>query len=460
VWDGGLVEIIEAQFYDASLGTYDTYGSTNIDISDGTSSDILYIGSLDPLVGIYVDVQGSPNETASTSVSAVSYWQNGNAWASVTSLNDGTAGFSHTGYLTFKRQSDVFKQQFGGLQYDMYWYKIVWDKTLSINVKLSISVIPYFDITENGQKGLVSCAWRNRGVYVFDRWPVDIYVSATYGPMVLNGEDSAILERPGDGRMNKVVCIKKFFNNLLVFQEEKGTEGGCVTMYQGYSPDTFGKLLLSTRFGTFNAKSAVVVEGILMGWSTTGDKPVTVCFFLSHYGVFMTDGTTFIRISEQKSSSIQNYFDPKQSECIRRGYEDKMWIAYDSAYNCLKLGIVSGGSSFIPNVFPVYDIEDRAWSFDKHAQEFTCYAEVEAASGDVAVLQVAGGADDGYVYQTNTTNNDVSTAIDAYATMEIDGEGADILMRDLILRLLAGGGDCTLTASLDGVAQDPITIGA
>jgi len=273
--------------------------------------------------------------------------------------------------------------------------------------------------------------------------------------MVFNGDDATLLERPGDGRLNKVVAIKPFFNNILVFQEEKGTEGGCVTMYQGYDPATFGKLLLSTRLGTFSQKSVAVVEGITTGMNKLVDKPTTVAFFLSHYGVFMCEGTTFIRISKQEHTSIQNYFDPKSADCIRRGYEDKCWLAYDSAYHVLRVGLVTGSSATTPNTFLVYDIEDRAWMADSLAQPFSCLCEVEAASGDVAVLQYAGGTADGTVYRTNYTTDDVSTAIDAYVTMEVDGDGAEIWMRELILR---NTGTATMTAYLDGVAQTPITI--
>lgn len=455
IWDGVLVDVVETQFYDQSDDAYLTYGATSIDISSGTTSDILYFASLDPIVGFYVDVGETPNTTASTTINHVYYWQNGNTWAEVTSADDDTDGFSKSGFVTFKRQSDVFKQQFGGLQYHLYWYKITWDQTLSSDVQLSIQTMPYFDITEYGQKGIANCAWRDRLVCNFDRWPVDLYVSGKHAPMVFTGDDATILERPGDGRLNKVTAIKRFFNNILVWQEEKGTEGGCVTMYQGYDPSTFGKILLSTRLGTFSAKSATVIEGITVGISKIYDKPTTVAFFLSRTGVYMCEGTTFIRISKQEHTSIQNYFDPHETDCIRRGYEDKCWLAYDSTYHVLRIGLVTGSSATVPNTFLVYDIEDRTWMADDLEQPFSCMCEVEAASGDVTVLQYAGGTADGYVYRTNTTSDDVSTAIDAYATMEIDGEGAEILMRELILR---NSGTTTLTAYLDGVAQTPITI--
>lgn len=273
--------------------------------------------------------------------------------------------------------------------------------------------------------------------------------------MVLSGDGASVLERPGDGRLNKVTAIKQFSNNILVFQEEKGTNGGCITMYQGYSPETYGKLLVNLHFGTYSQKTAVVVDGVSLGWNKVQDTPVTVCYFISRNGVYVTNGITVKCVSEQPESSIQNYFDSRKPECIRDGYPTQHWLTYDSLYKCLRIGIVSGSSATVPNAFFVYDIEDKTWKTDLLAQPFSCACECEAGSGNIPVLQVAGGTADGFIYQVNTTNDDVSTAIDAYATMEIDGEGAEILMRELILRAT---NTCTLTAYLDGVAQTAITI--
>ncbi len=38
--------------------------------------------------------------------------------------------------------------------------------------------------------------------------------------------------------------------------------------------------------------------------------------------------------------------------------EAKHWIEYDSSENVLRLGLVSGGSATLPNIFPIYDLVD------------------------------------------------------------------------------------------------------
>jgi hypothetical protein len=253
--------------------------------------------------------------------------------------------------------------------------------------------------------------------------------------------------------------MRRIYSNLLVWQEERGTNGGTVTLYGGDSPATFTKKTLSTHYGTFNAKSAAVVEGIRMNINIDSNAPISVAFFLSHFGVFMCDESTVKCISEQENSSIQNYFDPAKAECIRTGYESKMWLAYDPACHCIRIGLVSGSSAILPNVFPVYDILDQAWSFDSLGQEFSCLVNVEAASGNVTSIQVAGGIDDGLVYQSNYGLDDVSTPIDAFVTQEIDGEGKYMVMDDYTLRMkVQAAGNCTVTPYLNGVGGTAKTL--
>ncbi len=452
VWDGYPLQAIEVSFYDQSAATYLTYGGAQVVANAMTASDIIYFNSADPIVGFYIDVGDTPNTTASTTINAVNFF-NGSAFAAVSNLYDGTDGLSKSGWVTFSRQPTVQPRQFNDSKYYSYWYSFTVDKTLSATVQFSIDVMPYFKISEFGSEGLCNLAWKDRMLYVFARYPNDIVVSAKHQPMVINGDDYTILDRPGDGRSNRIVCMKRIYNELLVWQEEKGVDGGCLTLYQGYSPETFGKMIVSTRYGTFNSKSAVVVDGIRMGINAVEDPPISAAFFLSHYGVFMCDGKTVELISDHVHSSIQSYFDPTSSTCIRDGYESKMWLAYDPSVKCLRIGLVSGSSATLPNVFPVYDIEDKAWSFDPPGQEFACFANVEAGSGSVTSIQVAGGIDDGFVYQSNYGTDDVTTAIDAYATIEIDAGGRQLNLDEMILRIkVQSAGNATVTPSLNGVA--------
>ena len=82
--------------------------------------------------------------------------------------------------------------------------------------------------------------------------------------------------------------------------------------------------------------------------------------------------------------------------------------------------------------------------------------EVEAASGNLAILQYGGGTNDGAVYQMNTGDNDVdigntTTAIDAYVRKEYNLGGHILSLRELLLTMkVQSAGDCTVTPMTGG----------
>jgi len=439
VWDGESLVAIEARFYIHASAAYFTYYGSSIDISSMVATDdAIYFNSLDLISAFYIDSTSAPSVTAS--VTPHLYYYTGSAWTEVSGLVDNTAGFTKPGWVTFTKtaaQKTMFQTS-----YYSYWWKItVTGGNISADTRIGIYTMPYYDINDICTTGRVNCAWKNRAVYGTNR---DQYllVSALHQPMVLNGSDSAVID-PGDGRANIPICAKQFKNELMVWQEEKGTEGGCFTLFEGYSPETFGKLVLSTKLGAMNSKSAVVVEGVAVS-TETGVEIRTVVYVLSHYGVYVSDGRYCTIISDD----IRDRFDTTNANCIRRGYESDMWIAYDSTYNVLKLGLVCGTGT-VPNVFPVYDITDSSWMFD-YGQNISSFCEVEAGSGTAPVLQCGGGSADGLVHLLNSGTTDNGTAIDSYVTIELDGAGMVMNARELIL---SKTGDVTITPYQDGTAQ-------
>ena len=154
-----------------------------------------------------------------------------------------------------------------------------------------------------------------------------------------------------------------------------------------------------------------------------------MAYWISKKGVFITDGLTVIRISDDN----KNYFDPLLSESINRGSEDKHWLMYDSVYEILRMGLATGGTT-TANKFFIYDLKDEVWSFDVLSQQLASCIEIEAASGNISVLQLGGGTTDGFVYQTNNSLNDVGSAIDSFCDMEIGGTGNRLRFLELLVR--------------------------
>lgn len=439
VWDGVPLAATEAQFYDQSQSAYMTYPYAAVTLGGMTTSDKCYISSPWPLTGFYIDVGETPNVN-SASVDHVYYW-NGTAFAEVSGRVDGTSGATKTGWITFDREA-AFKTQFNNTQYYAYWYYFTVSATLSADAAVSIYTMPYFDINEIGRAGVCNGVWKDRAVYTFGKEGNYLYVSAANRPNVLNGSDTTVLQA-GDGRKNNVVAVRKFYNELMVWQEEKGTNGGCLTLFEGYSPATFAKLVLSNQIGTFNSKSVAVVDGV-----HTEQGAKTIAYFLSHQGVMACDGTTVYRISDK----IGNYFDPDEDECIRRGYESQMWLEHDQRYNIIRCGLVSGSDATVPNVFPVYDIQSREWSFDSLPHPLSCMANVESEEDANTILQIGGGTGDGYIYLLNYGLNDVDDAVDAYVTMELDHQGFVMHLTKAILRTKSqDGGTCQIDVYEDGV---------
>ena len=433
--------------YRADDDVYEIYGGSAVDISELTSSDIVYIAATDPFIAAYIDPGSLPNISGSCSINSFYYWD-GDSWESVTNLNDGTSGIKHAGWVTFDKTSTTPQpRQFQGSTYYAYWYYFKVSNTLPDNMNIGIQTMPYFNIDE---LGISQCnaVWKGRAVYSFDKYGEYIYLSSAGAPQVLNGTDYGIIE-VGDGRSNKVVAMRKFHNELMVWQEEKGVEGGCLTLIEGYSPQTFGKLILSSKIGAMNNNAVVVVDGVLTS-TATDERIKMLAFFLSRYGVCVSDGRTVNVISDD----IQNYFNPNEPECIRRGYENKMWLSHDSSENVLRLGLVCGSNATDCNVFPVFDLTDKVWYFDDLGQKLSCMIEVSAESGNVPVKQIAGTTTTGYIYLLNDGYSDDNEYIDSYIRLELGSYGEYITLRELLLRWKAQEtGTLYLEVFVNGVSK-------
>lgn len=567
VWCGIPEYAIETKFYDASNSIYQTsnlprtlpttvseseagvvlYSTDSITLNDMVAAnDRLYFNSPVPISAFYVDPGECCNTSASTTIDKGYHWT-GKAFTQIASITDESDGISHAGWITLNKTAAeriaAEPTQFQNAKYYSYWYYFTVDTTLSSNVIISLEVMPEYDIADLGI-GQCSGVWKNRACLTFDRYPNYIYVSATARPMYLNGPNSGIM-RAGDGRSNRVVCMLPFYNELMAWQKEVGKEGGTLTLFQGDSPRNFDQVVLSSSVGTYNAKSAIVVDGILDNFNPqegVEQREKTFSFWLSQKGVFATDGITVFRFSKD----IQNYFNPKKDECIRRGCDNEHWIGYDTTENVIMMGIVSGepmmtstatstipgrlvdtagafttlkissdrpithkiaigdtiynttdgtialvtgidsatqltlGTDIMasgegyklfagtPNLFPVYDLTDKRWSFDVYGANLSCVTEVEAATLNAPILQYGGGvggeAAAAGVFQLNTGTDDIdidatTNAIDANFRMEFNAGGLIVTMRELLTRMkVQSAGNCTITPYRNNRSGTAITL--
>lgn len=395
-----------------------------------------------------------PDTTSVDYVNAINYAGvfTGADFTALTNLNDGTSGMSKDGFITFSRNTAAKKVNYQGAGLYAYVYKIGFKKKVLSSIIVSFQYLPYFDIAKTHYPiGISNATWKGRACYAFKGFGNILYFSAKNQLMVLNGADGEGRVEIGGGQKNDILCIRKFYNEILVWQAEKGAEGGTLTIVEGDKPTgttAFQKLLISARYGIVNSKSAVVLEGVNIE-SMSRDKPVaTVAFWISRDGVFKTNGVTF----ESVSQKIGNFFDVTKSDCIRRGYEDKHWLGYDRSSGIILMGLCSGASATKANKFFTLDPLSGEWTTDVRAQDIYCFAEADAESGNLAVVQIGGGSD-GYVFRINdpASQNDISTAVDASITVEINGNGDRITInRDSVRCKVQAAGSITRTIMADG----------
>jgi len=413
--------IIEAQIESSSGSTFQTYPASTINAADLAAGDYIYFATADPAWAIYAEVGGTPNETASTAIDGLDVWTGNGNWTSLmTGKEDGTNGLANTGYISWNRLlATPQKRAFNDNKNYMYWYRVKFDKVISSSVILSLSSLSYHSLDKLGAAGKVSTMWKDRGCFTFSKYSRDIYVSKKYRINVLNGDDYAILN-PGDGREHDVTAMLQFNNELMVFQEEIGKEGGCLTLFEGYSPITFGRLVLSTRLGTFSQSSVCIIDGATQTTRTTDVTQILVCF-ISKYGIFLTDGRTIRPIYQD----IDDIFDPEKPNYINTSPTISHWVGYDRSTNCLRFGIATGANT-VPNLYPVYHLDAGFWTFDEFPDDhtITCFGETTAESGNIDTLQHVGV----WYYDNPTSVNKVMRSVPGQ-TYDVDpsGDGESIV---------------------------------
>ncbi|MCK5642480.1 MAG: hypothetical protein KAJ19_16860, partial [Gammaproteobacteria bacterium] len=409
-----------------------------------------------------VTYTGSVDLTASTDVFEA--YNDEGGWTRLGTVQvDGTANLTKNGLILWDEKVVNFSAKpFNDSQYNSYWYRMSTNDYVTQSANIGISGLAYPIGDQNvGQIAAVAdgmqstfglartvASWKNRTTWTFDYLPYYVYISAQAGFNVLNGFDFGIV-RVGDGRNNAILAQVPFYNELIVFQEEKGVKGGLVTVIEGNVPEEYGTLVLSDEVGIMNAKAFAMVDGVeVKRESIIGStrERLKLVFFLSRHGIMTTDG----QVIYQVSNKVRNYFDPQDDNSIRAGYEAEHYMWYNKDRKGIEIGLVTGDTATTPNTFLFYDLLDGEASEDTFAQGMSCGTVVEAASGDKVVLALRGGSDTGVVYRVNGLN-DVSTAIDMDIVMEINGGGKRISMDQVVTRLKRqSSGVLTLSHAING----------
>lgn len=414
---------------------YDVYGGGDIILSF-INNGILYMSCADPAEAFYFNIIDNEN-TAQYVISGIEIFDSAGAFTTIT-YTDKTAGLTKSGEIILNPahvDNVVLSDLNGSAKYKAYFYKIsITGGTDNNLLKMSAQYRPRYYIEDFGTIGLVCGSWKNRAVYVFDQYPSYLYVSRAGDAQCLNGEDFGIL-KAGDGRSNAVVGMVNFVNELLVFQEETGAQGGCVTLFAGYAPANFEKLVLSSSLGAVNGKCIATVDGVMTA-TATDERLATICYFLSKHGLCATDGRTVSIISDD----VADLFDPASSYHITWTAiaRNAMWLAYDSSCNIIKIGLCCDGSDSV-NDYLVYDITSRTFSFDSHTQTVISMQEVSTDEtglltgglkivlGGVKTYDVENSVYVSSLSRFNSGTDDLGVAFSPFLKMVVNGQQGEII---------------------------------
>lgn len=314
-WNGVYQWVAGCRYYDASASEYrEVLGKISneteaqyMDMSSGTTSDYVYIKTIEPATGFgFGMVDGNGNTNAAT-IDLIEYWD-GSQWTTVGDLDDNTYNSSDTASLS--QTGSVFwdgsqlsprKRIFEGDNSPGYWYRVSWSATLSDETYMALVLYATFPEVLPDYDGCVEFKGR-LFLWGDPEYPNRMRFSAYDRPDCFSGSDSSYTDPFGDQK--KVLMAIKFYNELIVFKEDS------VWLLEGYDPVTFGVLKIADTIGLASPKTAHVVE---IGFPTMhADEPLSVAIWQDVDGIYVLDG----RKPRKVSIPVDQFFNPEYTTCI------------------------------------------------------------------------------------------------------------------------------------------------
>jgi len=312
-WSGVFEQPAGVRYYDESVGEYaDLTGAiTNqstsmyLDASDGTTSDFIYIKTIEPACGFGFGIVDGAGNTNNAQVDGIEAWE-GDSWTGGTILKDetlsGTAGFSQSGTIWFDASVLTPKRRTMGFDsIPGYWYRVSWDAALSSSVEIFEVFVANFPMALPSYKGVVE--FKNRSVVWGDpEFPNRLRYSANGRLDCFSGSDSGYTD--AFGAMTEVAVVKRFYNELLVWKADS------VYLLEGFAPINFGILKVADTIGCCAPQTVVVVE---TGYSAMNiNEPLSVAIWMDTDGVYVIDG----RKPRKVSLPVDHYFNPEYTIAI------------------------------------------------------------------------------------------------------------------------------------------------
>ena len=412
IWDGSARTCFSFQKYDGGYqdNTINVRSEDYSSFNDATFADIsslttstkyLVAGFTEPQSALIMTLVGGKENTTVGTITTISYWD-GAQFTSVGNIDDGTLeggiSFSKSGVIAWTPPAEEFKTKISK-EFDLYYYKIEFSKTLSSSVNLDfVGGIPAqkdikgYKFPINSQERLFLCSdqtgEKNSAI-----------VSAFGTSSVFGGSDTTKFYFGDDTELIAGTSIYGQFGsnlyNLVVMCKRNET-----WLISGTGPNDWRKYRASSRIGCAAPLSMVSAH------LTTGVIPTLnrhVAIWQSPEGIYIFDGKTFIPIHKD----INDLFDKRETDSINR---DKIAdsVGFFDEQNQEYHWLFASGTSTTLDKELVYDLKFEKWYEVERNSALQFGLEVEDSSGNIYNY---GFLDTGYMYRLENGNTFDGNAI-------------------------------------------------
>jgi hypothetical protein len=380
LWDGVYRTAGRFMSYTTTYNDF-TYAVAEEDYESGNTATYAQIGALTSVQyllggfeerssGVRISLApGKANTTGSTSV-AVYFWD-GSAWTSVGSVADGTSvggiSLARSGVISWNPPAPESEFRTSVvLDIQLYYYKIVFDKTLSADIFIdqvsSVTAqntkprIYKFPFMLNERLFLCNSIATKEGNRV------DFMAINTTG--VLNGDDSSE-GIPGPlyfGGADDLVAAISLYNRIGSTIYNVGIFCKAYETYILYTPsnvvDDWRQFTVSKTLGCASAPTMDSAEiGFSVSSGGTEEAKRNIAMWLTFSGPVLFD----MAVPVPAWRKIDNYFDKTKAECINFTEIGRSFGFFDLDYSEYNLLIPSGAGQATINKWLVLDLARFRW---------------------------------------------------------------------------------------------------
>lgn len=372
-----------------ALDYYPTDASTYVDIGQMKTTEYVYMGFQERLLGLKIYFGGTNVNTTSALI-YLDYW-NGQTWVTVGTIDDGTAvsgiSYNRPGVATWNSPSEKLEYVTSvGNSAQWYYYRLHFSADLSAGVYIdNVTGIP---AQVNIHPYRYPVLWQNRLWLLNDQSKdKNVAISSSYGTVcVFNGTDSARLTFGGT---QEVVAAAPLFTryggsiyeNLVVCKRNQ------TYLVDGTTPSNYIVYEIAKTLGCISPSTLIACD---TGYEVAPGLTKHVLVWLSASGIVMFDSNSIIKVS----GDIDDRFDPQSANYINTAITEQFTAFYDAKRFTYHIQIATGSSTTLNEEW-AYDLTRRKWyQVNRGTKYLSCGFEVEDIIGNKYVY---GGTDDGYL---------------------------------------------------------------